>query len=402
MAVINPNMEETIALSVIQNPKHLEALLDQVPLKYFEPVIAKVLEVCLDLYTQKNQPIHPFSLEYTLGAEFVAKEEYQAIFNAEPLLDYLSIVKELKHFLQLKIQQRLINEQIKAQSRGQIFNMEFLLQYIDLEKPQEVFQTLAQLEEYYKNEPKTEKLKTYFAPFDNSKDGFFPGGIHVGSLVLIGGKHDTGKTMLGLQLLEGIARDHKVAYFCFEFSKKAYVENTIARLEKFKEKERIQDFLYVNDSEVELNELALAIKKMAKKGVKAFLIDSQMRILVEGKFFNDETPESEKFLKLFDLARDLDVLIFCIIQNSGEKKTPAYSMKGAYLAHAMVHLRFFAKNSPLIAGKYTQDEFYMLRDLEVHKNKLGKKLGRTSLMIENYRLVPHRLRKHALHEQEEV
>lgn len=159
------------------------------------------------------------------------------------------------------------------------------------------------------------------------------GGFELGYLVLIGGEPEAGKTSLGLQILNNISVQYKTGLFPFEFTMRHYLNSQKLISKNYRNKN-----MYIIPNGEDLNELTNNIRMLHKKGVFAFLIDSQMRVVVSDAK-NVEEEESLKFRTLGKLANELNILILFIVQNSKTDPTsPMGTKKGAYEAFIYLHV----------------------------------------------------------------
>ena len=83
-----------------------------------------------------------------------------------------------------------------------------------------MYMTKTKRREYMKqNNVKFEKYELGI----NFLDITLHGGIELHKLVLVSGEYEAGKTSLCLQIMRNLAKNHKCAYFCFEFPANKYV-----------------------------------------------------------------------------------------------------------------------------------------------------------------------------------
>lgn len=169
------------------------------------------------------------------------------------------------------------------------------------------YKNLKQATEYYKDMPPTPKYSTGFDLIDRALNG----GIETGVLVGVGGKADTGKTTLTVQMLENVSRGFKSAYFSWEFGVRKYVERR-------KRDDSINgENILIIDEENDIEDVCKTIETLTVHGgYKFFLIDSQMRI--QNKNFNGNVTEKtdDIFSKLSSIATKLEIVIFIIVQTS--------------------------------------------------------------------------------------
>lgn len=166
-------------------------------------------------------------------------------------------------------------------------------------------------------------------------DVSFNGGLECGQLVLISGEADAGKTALGIQMLKHISKSEPVLFFAFEFTLRKF----ISAQREIEGQEWRNDNLFIEVENNDLDMVAYHIKKANKeKGVRFFLIDSQMRLTcdIEG---NEEKSETFKFFTLATLARKLEVVIVLIVQTSKkDPNTPIGSKKANHEADVFIRI----------------------------------------------------------------
>lgn len=220
------------------------------------------------------------------------------------------------------------------------------------------YKTFAESE---KETDRKEHLK--FATHVEFLDTAFNGGIEIGQLVLVSGDYEAGKTTLCTQILENISFEHKVCFFCFEFTTDSYIQRRqkqpSVRLNK-------DNMIIINDG-YDIQDIKNNIEILHQtQGIRVFLIDSQMRIEnALRKNGSGEEKESEKFELLGKLAHRLGLIIFLIIQTSkADEDTPFKSKKGAHEASIIMHLAHKDESK-----KDIQNPHLHKRLLKVKKNK---------------------------------
>lgn len=206
--------------------------------------------------------------------------------------------------------------------------------------------------------------------YDDRGNQTWNGGFQTGQLVLISGDKDTGKTSLGLQILQGITISEKVCYATLEFNWADYV-GRVKRLNPAElppmNKANLQIMYNENDDNVTVADLTRAIiAEFYKSGTRIFLIDSQMMVRAP-KGYNQADSEAVKFTSLLNLCNNprFNFLIFFIVQTSKDKndRDPQGSKNGGHAAKIMLHLRLQKeneKNGPRIIEfvKNKQNSFY--------------------------------------------
>ena len=222
--------------------------------------------------------------------------------------------------------------------------------------------------EYYKD---NQKNTTQYELGVDFLDEALQGGIEPYQLVLINGDADSGKTSLGLQILENLSKNHKTCFFNFEFPNHKYIyrlqkkHQSLIQQEKMTEncsQNIMQNILLIDTTNYdnELSNLANKIETLYDKGVRFFLIDSQMWIQVEENVKGEEA-ESKKFEVLANLANRLEIVIFLITQTSKlDSINPFGSKKGGYYSSIIINIKQNKNNENLDNTK---------RTIHIHKNK---------------------------------
>ena len=110
----------------------------------------------------------------------------------------------------------------------------------------------------------------------------------------------------------------------------------------------------------ELSNLANKIETLYDKGVRFFLIDSQMWIQTEESLKGEQT-ESKKFEVLANLTNRLEIVIFLITQTSKlDSINPFGSKKGGYYSSIIINIKQNKNNENLDNTK---------RTIHIQKNK---------------------------------
>lgn len=315
-------MELDILRSATEFPKDFQEFLHGLPMNIF----SKQAQIIAQEITKLGETsININSLESTLSSEFKDSEFYINFLNANIDPNYLNLKPIFIKEYQLKVQSTIAQKMLQSASIGEIVDIDVLKQNFQNPAPQ--YKTLTQWQDFFLSKPPLMKFKTHI-PF---LDTCFDGGIEVGQLVLISGDPEAGKTMLGTQILENIAKSYKVGFFCFEFTIQSYLKA------KKNSRVNLNNIIALNDG-YNINEIAMTIKEMAKTGVRVFLIDSQMRITSPAGR-NMEEEESLKFSTLAKICHSLDVLIFLIVQTSkGDRDNPMGSKKGGHEASIIMRI----------------------------------------------------------------
>ncbi|MGL2757476.1 ATPase domain-containing protein [Helicobacter pylori] len=321
-------MENLIMKSFLDYPQHIEDFLEGISVKSFTPFNQKIIKVLVGM-NHRNQTPRLETIKLKIGEKDFESKEFQAILAADSYPDYLNLKSDFKTYLCFQMQEHLANKLKEATRKSEVFDYEFLNKYINLGivKNGKYFW---EWEEYFKSKPPIEKIETGIRFLDNLTDG----GIEVGQMVLLSGDPEAGKTLLGMQFLMNAQQAHKVTYFGFEFSVRKHIETL--REKRFTIK---TENYFIDDQSCELNDLIFQIRSLSKEGHKVFLIGSQMKIQAPVIGRTIEEIETAKFTALSEVARNLQVLIIFIIQNSkNDTYTPTGSRKGGHEAHLMIRI----------------------------------------------------------------
>ncbi len=326
-------MENLIMKSFLDYPKHIEDFLEDISLKSFTPFNQKLIKVLIGMNHQ-NQVPRLETIKLRIGEKEFESEEFKRILEADSYPDYLNLKSDFKTHLCFQMQETLANKLKEATRKSEVFDYEFLDKYISLGIKRNG-RYFWEWEEFFENKPPIEKIETGINFLDYLTDG----GIEVGQMVLLSGDPEAGKTLLGVQFLMNANQHHKVTYFGFEFSVRKHIETL--REKNFNIK---TDHYFIDDQSCELNDLISQIRSLAKEGHKVFLIDSQMKIQAPIVGRTTEEIETAKFTALSEVARNLQVLIIFIVQNSkNDTYTPTGSRKGGHEAHLMIRIERLKK-----------------------------------------------------------
>lgn len=213
-------LEATILRSFLEYPDKMDEFLSIVDLKCFSEIAAELLNEMLVL---KDKGLFDLiTLNATLKDNFKSNIFYIEFLSAQPNVLVLKLGDTLIKSHKLEMQKKLAAQLEKAANSGELLDLEYLKKEMSVNV--KTYLTLKQWIEYYAQKPKIPALKTGVDFLDTC----FNGGLEIGQLVLIGGDPEAGKTQLGLQIIEYIARTRKVAFFSFEFT----IESYIKRLEE--------------------------------------------------------------------------------------------------------------------------------------------------------------------------
>ncbi|WQZ52179.1 helicase DnaB [Helicobacter pylori] len=367
-------MENLIMKSFLDYPKHIEDFLEDIHISSFTPFNQKIIMALL-VMKSKNQVVQLETIRLKVGDETFESKEFSAILEADSYPNYLDLKSDFKTFLNLKMQEHLANELIKATRKSEIFDFDFLSKYIKLGSNRNGMYYW-EWEEFFKSKPKIEKICTGINFLDNISDG----GFEVGQLVLISGDPEAGKTLLSIQYITNAQQQHKVTYFGFEFSVRKHIETLNSKAFKIN-----KENYFIDDLSCEINELVSQIRGLAKEGHKLFVIDSQMKIQAPIVGRTIEEVETTKFTTLADLAKRLQVIIILIIQNSkNDSYAPTGSRKGAHEAHVMIRIEKIKKGELNHIKDYNERGKH--RKVLILKNKQTGLQGIQFFRMDNYRL----------------
>ncbi len=383
-------MENLVLKSFLDYPEYIEDFLEDISLKSFSVFNQKVIKTLLDM-NRKNQPIRLETIKLKIGQKDFESKEFQAILQADSYPDYLNLKSDFKTHLCFQMQETLANKLKEATRKSEVFDYEFLNKYINLGIVRNG-KYFWEWEEYFKNKPPIEKIETGINFLDHLTDG----GIEVGQMVLLSGDPEAGKTLLGVQCLTQAQQKHKVTYFGFEFSVRKHIETL--REKNFSIK---TDHYFIDDQSCELNDLIFQIRSLTKEGHKVFLIDSQMKIQAPIVGRTTEEVETAKFTALSEVARNFQVLIIFIVQNSkNDSYTPTGSRKGGHEAHLMIRIERLKKyDLPQIKDFHERSKH---RRIVILKNKQTGLSGMRYLKNVDYRFFEVDYHAPILQEHDEV
>lgn len=213
--------------------------------------------------------------------------------------------------------------------------------------------------------PKKAKITTgireldYELVDDDERSRGVSGGFGTGNFIQITGSKGAGKSTLMMKMMTGFSNHEKVVWFDFEMGMKR-VSN---KVDKFAHDE---DNLMYYSGDRDLEAVQDEIKLMAAAGVKHFVIDSAMKIIVKNvdKYDRFSTISSE----LSATTAALDINIYMINQMSkSDEKEGHLSIKHGNDAEYDADFMFFLLKKPLIEnGKNVYDDIgLMVMDSEV-------------------------------------
>ncbi|WP_283447427.1 RAD55 family ATPase [Helicobacter pylori] len=370
-------MENLIMKSFLDYPEHIEDFLEDISVKSFTPFNQKIIKVLVGM-NQRNQVPRLETIKLRIGEKDFESEEFKRILEADSYPDYLNLKGDFKTYLCFQMQEHLANKLKEATHKSEIFDYEFLDKYTNLNiGTARNGKYFWEWEEYFKNKPPIEKIETGNVFLDAITEG----GIELGQILLLSGDPEAGKTLLGVQFLMNAQQRHKVTYFGFEFSVRKHIETL--RSKNFPIK---SDNYFIDDQSCELNDLISQIRSLSKEGHKVFLIDSQMKIQAPIVGRTAEEVETSKFSALGETARNLQVLIIFIVQNSkNDSYTPTGSRKGGHEAHLMIRIERIKRNELAHIKDFTERS--KLRRILILKNKQTGLSGYRYVKNVDYRFV---------------
>ncbi len=149
------------------------------------------------------------------------------------------------------------------------------------------------------------------------------GGLELGQLIAVGGKKESGKTVLTTQILENVSEGFKTAFFSFEFTVDMYAKRKLIAPVKNPQN------MYIISDGYDISDIEKTVRKLHKEGVNFFVIDSMLRV----KNRNGNSKEeriSDMFSRLALLCHGLNIIIFIIVQSSkGDHSNSERSIKGS-------------------------------------------------------------------------
>lgn len=316
-------MQAVILRSLLEFPSELSVFENAFSIKLFDKTYADFLSIIYKL-----EKISFANFEANLSQNQLKSEEFAKMQKVLPEIDFLEYEKPLKKAFLIKEQEKLAELLKNASENKQLVNLEALQSdFSDIFTTS--FLTFLEWENKFKERPILNKIRTEVSFIDHALDG----GFDMAQLVLISGDPEMGKTSLCLQIIENISRLHKVAFFCFEFTVWDYIKKKGNQTHFNKENMIILNEGY-NIFEMENN-----IRILAKKGVKVFFIDSQMRMENTTEGNNPEERETLKFSILAKLCHKLDILVLLIVQTSkSDTDNPLGSKRASHEASIIMRL----------------------------------------------------------------
>jgi predicted ATP-dependent serine protease len=212
------------------------------------------------------------------------------------------------------------------------------------------------------------------------------GGFESGMYIQIAGESGVGKSDLTLEIGTNMSLSRKIVIFNFEMG-----ENLLEmRLSNKNLSDKQWKNLWIDQESRLLNSLIMEIELLIKEGYEFFIIDSKMKIIVEG---NAPTHEKISHLsnELARLCANRDINIMLINQmNEEDIKNKRLAMKGSgdqkYDADiALFYVKDDAGKRTLICTKNRQGDERLFK-LELFKDNQGKTVGKGSHIETTYEM----------------
>lgn len=359
--------ERSILSSIIFNPEILDEVMERLkPDHLYLSAHHEIYQSMIDLKR----------MDYPIDEEFIRQELIKKKkFDERTMIDVLTsnAIANIDQYLyqvveRYRLRQLLhIATAIKASvlencknSDSIIGELESSILHLD-EGAEDEIQTFYDLMLYYDHNPPPPGIVTGVSFADEGVGGEWD----TGNLVTISGDPEAGKTIFTMQMLKEISYREPVGMFAFEFTTRMLI-----KMQQKSDHEYIKNIPAMQNMKViskgfDISDIERNVKKLVRKGVRVFGIDSQMRI--ENAHFSGftmEERETEKFSRLAKLAQKMDILIFMIIQTTdAAPDRPLGSKKGAHEASVMIRLK---REKPKEGEEHKERRKYI-----VHKNKIS-------------------------------
>ncbi len=171
-----------------------------------------------------------------------------------------------------------------------------------------------------KRETGVEKLDSMLLPEDERGFGKL-GGFSLGNYIVWAGAKGAGKTTIVLKLMANLSKYEKVAWFDFEMGRR----KADSKIRSF---EHSDTNLHYYDGDRDLEEIIGEIKVLFADGFRHFVIDSKMKITVNGAKRGYESS-SVISSRLSELTSSLEINVHMIDQMSAENTKDAHlGLKG--------------------------------------------------------------------------
>lgn len=316
-------MQALILRSLLEYPSEFSEFENAFNKRLFEKPYSDFLSIIYKL-----DKVSFASFKAALSEAQLKSEEFARMEKATPEVDFIEYEKPLKKSFMLKEQERLSELLKNASANKELINLEALQSdYSDIFTTS--FLNFLEWEERFKNKDEQEKIKSGVSFLDHALDG----GFEPAQLVLISGDPEMGKTSLCLQIIENISRLEKVAFFCFEFTVWDYIKK------KGNQNHFNKNNMIILNEGYNIFEMENNIRILAKKGIRVFFIDSQMRVENNTEGNNPEERETLKFSVLAKLCHKLDILVLLIVQTSkSDTDNPLGSKRASHEASIIMRL----------------------------------------------------------------
>lgn len=178
-----------------------------------------------------------------------------------------------------------------------------------------------------RNRLKDRRITTDFPPIDSVL-----GGLDEGSLTILTGEFESGKTHLAYSMIERASLAYKVGLLSLEFGEEDYEE----RLLQLSHLNMDQDNIITNFDTFYISEVMGALYSLYHKGVKVVVIDSLGKIFDTGN--KSETERVTDIVRKIDMvARKTKMAILLIAQGSKEENRDGragimYSVMAGHIA----------------------------------------------------------------------
>lgn len=308
--------ERSILRSMVEYPNDINIFLSVAKKDFFSKKAREILDNILVLHAKNALSID--ALNEITPLSLKEDDYYINFLIAQINPNYKNQTGIFIKNYKLKIQQQIATEIQLACNNKEIVDFSLLNKNIDFYDF--TLKTFQEWEEEYNKKPQKPKYKSGVSFLDSCLDG----GFELAQMVLISGDPEAGKTMLGLQILENISNAHRVLFFSLEFT----IDQYIQRRGSYKHFNK--NNIFIENQADDLKQVIEIIKSAYARGIKIFLIDSQMRILSDNSL-NMEERETLKFTSIAKLCHKLEILVFFIIQNSkADADNPSGTKKGGH------------------------------------------------------------------------
>ena len=365
------NIEKVVLSSIFFDYEILEELNEKVKeCMFYLPAHQEVYRVLLELY-KEGLPIDEEFVRTRVHADKINDTFLIELLSVNPISNIKAYTDELvENFRRRELEtiSIIVKKAIHEDCRNSDAISDLIYQKLTEIETSDIkstdVKTARELREELKNLTKIERLPTHILWMDST----FDGGIKLGNFVFWSGKKETGKTTMAIQIHENMAMNGvKVGVLPMEFGTRHYLESLDEKYPHSdnKKKEAILDNMILEDRFNDIGDIEKQLKKMAKKGVKSVLIDSQIRITNAGLA---NTTKAERLADIFSrlgiITQKYLMTIHIIVQTSkADHDSEEISVKGCIDADHEASIWFHIK-------KQASGE---LRDIVIAKNKQNSK-----------------------------